>query len=451
MGVHGEHVDLAERTAEFVKKHGFSRGLDADFFSTLSEGIRSRGEEELERAMSLAPKGGRFWYEDRQSFATYASHFGFEKLNDLFKRLKAEGLAEGSAAYFLYHLTIFPYKKAAEKAVFDGIALAKKAGVDLGGFAFPAYYCLRFGKGRRDEILEVLELAQRHGLKKIEHSELEAALHYYRKPSARGLVNAAFSKGKPELLDFKKGSEGFSRALAILDLGIDKVEQLVFEDASNNAHGRTQELMAARYHQLGIFGADKQLVQALAQNPLFVPEALKPRKTDFVGHLGLVDYASRVFGRDAVRSVTKFAGGKSESEFALALLKMRNARKLAGLLSAVPGDARHAAVRVINHHGPEFVAKAMEVARESKLDPRVFLQPIAQGLAVGGKQLVLLRPRALAEIAGPHHEQQLEFFHSQPALWQRKVTQAVRMYKQIYGHSIEQMLGHSGPLVSEGF
>lgn len=449
--MHGQK-DLAKRANAFAEKHGISRDeLDPDHFSAISEGIASWGEKDLERAMQLAPRKGGFWYERPEHFAVYAARLGFNKTNEIFARLKAEGISPGGASYLLYHLTLFPYRKGAEKTLVDAVGLAKKAGVSAEEFAFPVYNCLRRGKGRKDEIAEVLKLAREHELKTIEHNELEAALHYWRMKSTRPFVAEAFGKKNPYLLYMRYGSEGFAYFFAAASVGLDKVDKLVFEANSKDARERTAELMQPHFARLGVFGADRQLVESLAENPLFSPDALKLRKSEAATRLRLVDYASDVFGRDAVRSITGLAGGKNEPEFALALLKMCDHRKLLKLLSSVPSGARHAAVRVINHHGPEILSKSLRIVRESKLDPQAFLQPVAQGLAARGKQFAPLRPASLAQVAGPEHEEQLRFFHGQPALWQRRMAQAVWAYRRIYGHTLGQIMGVSGPLVSAGF
>jgi hypothetical protein len=198
--------------------------------------------------------------------------------------------------------------------------------------------------------------------------------------------------------------------------------------------------MSERYPKFGIFGPDKELVQALAQNPIFAPISLTLRKSETKTPLGLVDQAMHRFGKDSLRSVTRLAESGSEPEYALALMRTGNPEMLIDVLERIPNDARISAVRVINHHGLQVLQQAERVVRSGSFDSQAFLQPVADALVHKSEKIIPVHPIALKHPLKPEHERQLLFFYDQPPLWQRNIARAVRAYRSIYTLTYSRIL-----------
>jgi hypothetical protein len=450
-------ADILEKTVSFMVRNNCE--WSTWDVPSLIKAIDTRGVTELELGMNLAQPAGpdpeppvlpQHWRPEietsrrRKMFAMLTGKLGLTRLTDLTSKLKAEGFSHNDITTMTEGCAHAQDQEREIRRVFEAVALVKGVGLDHSrsknpppfrqeSLATVVYETSKSREATRTEIKEVLRLMSNNGVEWISRQDFGIALRYNRRPSQRGIVLKAFKAKAPHLLSWARVSEGLTIALdGYVASGIEATDKALDKLDSQDANGRTQEIMSARYIKFGIFGPDKEFVQELSKNPIFVPELLALRKSETKTQLGMVDRAAHVFGKDTMNSVTRFAESGMEPEYALALLRTRNPTGIVKALNTVPSDSRLSAIRIINHQGLQVLRQSVEILRASGLDSRTFLQPIAAGLANKDGEIIPVRPQIFKEPLKKEHEQQLHFFHSQPPLWQRNVARAVRMYRSIY-------------------
>lgn len=458
--------ELLDRTAAFMHKHGGDWSFSVE---QLIDAINSRGEKELEAGMDLAPLAGRepegivlpqYWRPEvenqrrRKDYVFITGRLGLDKLKSLTSRLKSVGLPDKDIRDLVSRCAYSANQDKEIARVFNAISLIKKSGLDptatgslgginIGSMTAVVHDAMRRDYGTKDKLRKVLEMAAQNGVKWLSSQDFQIALRYYRKPKQRELVQIAFKEKQPHLLTFGSVYEGLMVGLGgYVEQGIDATERALDNADTISAHERTQEIMAEKYPMLGLFGPDKDFAQALAQNPVFVPDSLRPTKFESSKSLNLVDQATNQFGMDTVKSVTRFAQSGSEPEYALALLRTKNPQALIEAINRVPLDSRLNAVRVINQHGLIIFQKTLKVIKASKLEPKSFLHPIAASLANNSKELTPIKQQLFRPVFKPEHEQQLRFFYGQPPGWQRNMARAVKMYRRVYNITYPRIRYH---------
>ncbi|GEM_PF-5342599 len=449
-------ADLLEKTAAFMERHSKSFWD----FSSLLEAVELRGVEELEQGMDLATPAGpepeppvlpHCWRPEevtasrREAYAMLTWKMGFARLKVLTSRLKnEEELTERDIRELASACAYAKDQELEIKRVFNAIVLVKKVKADHNArepdhkikwksLGTTVYEALRSGRFGRADVKEVLVLMADNGIESISRQDFNIALKYYRRPNQREIVLEAFKKKAPTILTWASIADGLSIGITgYVEAGMEATERALDELASQDAHLRTREIMQERCLKLGIFGSDRDFVQELSQNPVFVTASLTLRRSEARSLSGLVDRATQIFGSDSVRAVTKFAESGMEPEYALALLRTGNPEVLANVLRRASKDSRLPTVRIINHHGLQLLRRATGVAREAELDNGFFIQPIADALTNRGKKIIPIRPQRFNKPLKLEHELQLRFFYSQPPLWQRNIARAVKIYRTAY-------------------
>jgi hypothetical protein len=457
---------LLERTIEFARNSsGCWNSWD---FSSLIKSVALRGTNELERGMDLAPPVApltgspalqKYWNPEKENarrrgeFALLTGKLGFDKLKEIISKLKAEGFGDRDISNFATECAYSQNQDGEIKRVFKTIALIKEIGLNPAAqkelpagsvsLAVAVHGALKSREGTRADVKQVLQLAAEFGIEWLSEQDLGDALYYYRRPRTREILIDIFKEKRPQFLSWSR----FGGALTVGICGFamsgwENTERALEMRDSQDSHDRTQEIMSEKYQKFGIFGSDKEFAQELAKNPIFAPSSLTLRRTETRTQLNLVDQATHMFGKDSMHSVIKFAQSGMEPEFALAMLRTGNPNGLVRILRVVPSDSRLVAIRVINHQGLQVLQQAAGITHKTGLDPRVFLQPIAAALAVKGKDVIPINPQIFEQPLKPEHERQLRFFYNQPALWQRNIARAVRMYRNAYTITYSHIVGY---------
>lgn len=435
--------NLLYQTAQFIN----SNRLWGDEFGIIFYGIENRGEKELQQGIALAPE--EVLKNSKRSvikmrFAIATAFLGIEKLRQLLRYFEDNGFDRDQAGHLIWK--ILPIRgivgcSLGEKFVVDVVEMIKAAGLKPIVYTDYVLIVLEGKHATRQEVEEVLNLIGQHNPELVvgDHYQLQTMISLVRQPSHREKLIQNIKDNRSGGLDYAYSFSHFVSVLMIdATTGDCPVKLFNRGEQAKEACLRVHELMMNKYAELGIFGAEKQLVEALAQNPLITRDILRGNTVPINSLRHARMLAERSNGIDSVKALFRLSDDNMEAEFTLSLMKV-GADQLFELLNNIVPVYHLSIIRAINWYGYYPTMKALDIIALSSLDPE-FILPMAKELAKKKNpyywwDIPIIRTPEIA-LATAEQERDLEMFLGWPEELRKKMGTAAeifdRLFEQIY-------------------
>jgi len=432
--------ELINRTVALLEEHR----LGCEYFFIYLRGIQNFGEAEIAQGIALTPivppgspnaVNVRRW--DKERYAVMTSFLGYKKIKALIDRFIADGFDDHEAGHLVWK--IIPLQgiggcNMGEKYIFEVIDMIKSVGLLPSKFANIIFIILEGDHATMSEVREVLGLIKEHNVTaEFDNYAFETMITLNRQPSQRPKMIEMLDQNRPMALS---NSYTYAHLLSVLltdGAGDTSVKMFSGGEVARQARLRTMELLTNRLAELGIFGAEKEMVPRMAANPLLVPDILRvrvssPTSLDRAKHL-----AERAYGAEAVRSLLKLSGDSLEAELALAMMRVKP-QDLSPMLERIDPIYRISIVRSINWHGYFPTIKAIDVVAASGLEPS-FILPMAAELKKKKNPYrwhipVITTPEIV--LATSEQESDLQLFLSWPLEMRKRMGKAIELFSRTY-------------------